>query len=62
MRGDVGGCGELWGVIRKTTPRVMRKRETCFQMPLNLVFNIILRYFQYDITPYSDDNVCYRRS
>ena len=62
MWGDVGGSGEWWGVVRKTMPRVMRKRETCSQTPLNLVFDTILRYFQYDITPYSAVNGCYRRS
>ena len=40
----------------------MRNRETCSQMPYNLVFNTILRYFRYDITPYSAVNKCYRRS
>ena len=31
----MGESGEAWGavVIRKMTPRVMRKRKTCFQMP-----------------------------
>lgn len=40
----------------------MCKRETCFRTPCNMVFNTIQRYFRYDITPYSDDNKCYRRS
>ena len=58
MWGSVGGCGELCGVIRKTRLRVMCNRETCFQMPLNLVFNTIFRYFRDDITPYSAVNKC----
>ena len=62
MWGDVGGCGEWCGVIRKTSFRVMRKRETCFQVSDNLVFNIIFRYFRYDITLYSAFNGRYRRS
>ena len=62
MWGDVGGSGELCGVIRKTMPRVMRKRETCSRTPCNMVFNNILRYSRYDITPYSAVNGCYRRS
>ena len=49
-------------ISSKTTPRVIRKRKTCFQTPCNLVFNIILRYFRDDITPYSAVNKCYRRS
>ena len=62
MWGDVGGSGEVCGVIRKTALRVMRNRETCFRVSDNLVFDTIFRYFRYDITPYSAFNGCYRRS
>ena len=65
-------CGVIWYrildkmvlcvVIRKTAFRVMRKREACSRVSDNLVFNIIFRYFRYDITPYSAFNGCYRRS
>ena len=60
-------CGVACGgkcdvVIRKTAFRVMRNRKTCFQVSDNLVFNIIFRYFRYDITPYSAFNGCYQRS
>ena len=61
---EVGESGEECDavVVRKTSPRVMHNRETRSQTPCNVVFNIIFRYFRYDITPYSDDNKCYRRS
>ena len=62
MWGDVGGCGELCGVIRKTMPRVMRNYEMCSRTPYNMVFNIILRRFCYHMVAYPDDNKCYRRS
>ena len=56
-------CSVVCGVvIRKTSFRVMRSRETCSQMLYNLVFNTIFRYFYYDITPYSDDNGSYQRN
>ena len=56
-------CGGKCGVvIRKKALRVMRNRETCFQVSDNLVFNTIFRYFRYDITPYSAINGRYRRS
>ena len=58
----VGRCGEVWGVIRKTRLHVMRNRETCSRMPLNLVFNIILHGFCYHMVAYLDNNKCYRRS
>ena len=62
MWGDVGGSGEACGVIRKMMPRVMRDHLTGFSKPYDTVFNIILRDFCYHMVPYSDDNVCYRRS
>ena len=62
MWGDVGGCGEVCGVVRKTMPRVMRNHLTGFSKTYDVVFNIILRHFCYHIVAYSDDNKCYRRS
>ena len=62
MWGDVGGSGEVCGVIRKTALRVMRNHLTGFSKTYNMVFNTILHGFYYHFTPASAINKCYRRS